>query len=240
MPDSDAPVPVPMSISMPVSDETESKLRDKVILVVGGSGGLGTALVEGLRARGAKVLTSGRNPTSGADILLDIRDCDAGALVVTAVSGGPGRLDGVINASGVVAFGSLEDTSDVVIEELFMTNVMGPMWLMRRLLPLLTESRGFMVMISGVVAETPMPQMAAYSASKAALAAAATALRRELRRAKVRVIDARPPHTETGLATRPLSGTAPAMAEGLAPQQVAERILQAIENGEDDLSSAGF
>jgi cyclic-di-GMP-binding biofilm dispersal mediator protein len=72
------------------------------------------------------------------------------------------------------------------------------------------------------------------------LAAAATALRRELRRAKVRVIDARPPHTETGLATRPLSGTAPAMAEGLAPQQVAERILQAIENGEDDLSSAGF
>lgn len=230
MPDSD----------VPVSNETESKLRDKVILVIGGSGGLGTALVEGLRSRGAKVLTTSRNPTSGADISLDIRDCDAGDLVVTAVVQGPGRLDGVINASGVVAFGSLEDTSDVVIEELFMTNVMGPMWLMRRLLPLLTESRGFVVMISGVVAETPMPQMAAYSASKAALAAALTALRRELRRAKVRVIDARPPHTETGLATRPLSGSAPAMAEGLAPQQVAERILQAIENGEDDLGSAGF
>jgi short-subunit dehydrogenase len=211
-------------------------LADKVVLVIGASGGLGQALVNGLTARGATVLTAGRS----GEIHLDIRDCDAGDLIVQAINSGPGRLDGVINASGVVAFGSLEDTSDVVIEELFMTNVMGPLWMLRRLLPLLSESRGFMVMISGVVAETPMPQMAAYSASKAALAGAMTALRRELRRAKVRVIDARPPHTETGLATRPLSGTAPAMAEGLSPRQVAERIVAAIENGEDDLGSGAF
>ena len=211
-------------------------LTDKVVLVIGASGGLGQALVNGLTARGATVLTAGRS----GEIHLDIRDCDAGDLIVQAINTGPGRLDGVINASGVVAFGSLADTSDVVIEELFMTNVMGPLWMLRRLLPLLSESRGFMVMISGVVAETPMPQMAAYSASKAALAGAMTALRRELRRAKVRVIDARPPHTETGLATRPLSGTAPVMAEGLSPQQVAERIVAAIENGEDDLGSGAF
>jgi short-subunit dehydrogenase len=211
-------------------------LTDKVVLVIGASGGLGQALVNSLSGRGATVLTAGRS----GEIHLDIRDCDAGDLIVQAINTGPGRLDGVINASGVVAFGSLEDTSDVVIEELFMTNVMGPLWMLRRLLPLLSESRGFMVMISGVVAETPMPQMAAYSASKAALAGAMTALRRELRRAKVRVIDARPPHTETGLATRPLSGTAPAMAEGLSPRQVAERIVAAIENGEDDLGSGAF
>jgi cyclic-di-GMP-binding biofilm dispersal mediator protein len=213
-----------------------TSLNDKVILVVGASGGLGTALVEGLRLRGATVLTASRS----GEIAIDIRDCDAGDLVTQAIASGPGRLDGVINASGVVAFGALTDTSDVVIEELFMTNVMGPLWLTRRLLPLLTETQGFLVMISGLVAETPMPQMVAYSASKAALASAVTALRRELRRARVRVIDARPPHTETGLATRPLSGEAPKMAEGLTPTHVAERILAAIESGQDDLGSADF
>jgi short-subunit dehydrogenase len=213
-----------------------TSLNDKVILVVGASGGLGTAVVTGLRSRGATVLTAGRSD----EIRIDIRDCDAGDAIAQAILTGPGRLDGVINASGVVAFGSLEDTPDVVIEELFLTNVMGPLWMMRRLLPLLTETRGFAVMISGLVAETPMPQMVAYSASKAALAGAVTALRRELRRAKVRVIDARPPHTETGLATRPLSGSAPTMAAGLTPEQVANRILDAIENGEDDLGSQDF
>jgi cyclic-di-GMP-binding biofilm dispersal mediator protein len=211
-------------------------LNGKVILVVGASGGLGTALVESLKLRGASVLTAGRS----GEIHIDIRDCDAGDVITEAIATANGHLDGVINATGVVAFGSLAETSDVVIEELFMTNVMGPLWLTRRVLPLLTESQGFLVMISGLVAETPMPQMAAYSASKSALAGAVTALRRELRRSKVRVIDARPPHTETGLATRPLSGTAPTMAEGLTPTRVAERIVTAIETGQDDISSADF
>ncbi len=46
------------------------------------------------------------------------------------------------------------------------------------------------------------------------------------------MIDARPPHTETGLATRPLAGVAPKMADGLAPRVVAERIVVAVERGE--------
>ncbi len=58
------------------------------------------------------------------------------------------------------------------------------------------------------------------------------AVRREFRRMKVTVIDVRPPHTETGLATRPLAGSAPTMPPGLAPDAVAERIAQAIEQGE--------
>ena len=61
-------------------------------------------------------------------------------------------------------------------------------------------------------------------------AAAFEAIRRELRRVKVQVIDVRPPHTETGLATRPLAGAAPKMPEGLSPRAVAERIVDAIEH----------
>jgi NAD(P)-dependent dehydrogenase (short-subunit alcohol dehydrogenase family) len=63
----------------------------------------------------------------------------------------------------------LTDTDDVVLEELFLTNVLGPLWLIKRVVPALAMTRGFFVNISAVVAETPMPGMVAYPASKAAL-----------------------------------------------------------------------
>jgi cyclic-di-GMP-binding biofilm dispersal mediator protein len=91
-----------------------------------------------------------------------------------------------------------------------------------------------------VVAEQPLMGMSAYAASKAALTAADRALARELRRDGVLVCDARPPHTETGLASRPLAGTAPRLPQGLDPAQVAERIVQGIEANETEIPSTSF
>ena len=82
--------------------------------------------------------------------------------------------------------------------------------------------------------------MAAYSASKAAAWAAMSAAARELRRRRIDVIDARPPHTETGLATRPLAGVAPKMPQGLTPDEVASRIVAAVVAGERDLPAESF
>ena len=82
--------------------------------------------------------------------------------------------------------------------------------------------------------------MAAYAASKAALTAADRALARELRRSGVDVIDVRPPHTETGLAGRPLAGTAPRLPTGLDPDAVAGRVLDAIEAGRAELAATDF
>jgi cyclic-di-GMP-binding biofilm dispersal mediator protein len=217
---------------------TPRDLTGAVVAVIGGAGGgLGRPIADELRARGAVVVTTGR--TSG-DVHLDLRDADAGDRLVEHVRATHGRLDGVVDAAGIVAFGDLADTDDVVVEELFLTNVMGPLWLARRVTPMLAESGGFLAVVSAVVAETPLPGMAAYSAAKAALSAAVTALRRELRRAGVTVIDARPPHTETGLATRPLAGTAPRLPQGLDPTDVARRIVDAIAAGETDLPSTAF
>jgi cyclic-di-GMP-binding biofilm dispersal mediator protein len=50
----------------------------------------------------------------------------------------------------------------------------------------------------------------------------------------------RPPHTETGLATRPLAGTAPRLPEGLDPEVVAARVVAAIEAGEREVPAANF
>jgi cyclic-di-GMP-binding biofilm dispersal mediator protein len=91
-----------------------------------------------------------------------------------------------------------------------------------------------------VIAEQNLPGMAAYGASKAAVRSFDEALAREARRSKIRVIDARPPHTETGLADRPIEGTSPKMPDGLAPAHVATVICDALEQGLDDLPSSAF
>jgi cyclic-di-GMP-binding biofilm dispersal mediator protein len=215
-------------------------LNGAVVAVVGATGGLGRELVAALTHRGATVVRCNRSGGPDSDLTIDLRDSRAGDLVVEYATAAHGRLDGVVVAAGIVAFGDLVDTDDVVIEELFLTNAMGPMWLAKHVAPALQASQGFFVNLSGVVAESPMPGMAAYSASKAAAAAATEAVRREFRRMKVAVVDVRPPHTETGLATRPLAGEAPKMPVGLEPSAVAERIVTAIEQGDSAVASTDF
>lgn len=176
---------------------------------------------------------------SGARTALDLRSPEACAAAVAAAVTNCGRLDVVINAVGVVAFGPVDELSTDTMEELFLTNTFVPIMLARAALPVVS-SGGAIVNISGVIAETNLPGMAAYGASKAALRSFDQALSREARRRSVRVLDARPPHTETGLADRPLAGTAPRMPAGLAPEHVAKVICDALERGDSDLPSSAF
>ncbi len=216
--------------------------------VVGASGGLGSAVCAELTARGATVVACGPHPeriaaagvAAAAVVELDLRDPSAGDALVAAVADLGGRLDGLVNAAGVVAFGDLVDTDDAVIEELFLTDVVGPLWLLKRVVPLLSESKGFVVQLSAVVAEQPMAGMAAYSSAKAALTAADTALTRELRRKGITVCDVRPPHTETGLADRPIAGEAPRLKEGLSPSTVATAVVDAIAAGATEVPAVTF
>lgn len=216
------------------------------IAVVGATGALGSLVAAELERRGARLLVVGRDAErlaalgTGVPVVADLGDAGAGDAVAAAAREHLGGLDGLVNAAGVVAFGTLAETPDEVVEELFLTNVVGPLFLLRRVVPLLEESQGFVLQLSAVVAERPMPRMAAYSASKAALSAVATALRTELRRSRVDVYDVRPPHTETGLADRPLSGEAPGLPTGLDPADVARRIVDALAAGEHDLGADAF
>lgn len=225
---------------------TPRELSGARIAVVGATGALGSLVAAELERRGARLLLVGRDAErlaalgTGVPVVADLGDATAGDAVVTAAREHLGGLDGLVNAAGVVAFGTLVDTPDEVVEELFLTNVVGPLFLLRRVLPLLEESGGFVLNLSAVVAEKPMPGMAAYSASKAALSAVATSLRTELRRSRVGVVDVRPPHTETGLAGRPLSGAAPRLPAGLVPADVARRVVDGLAAGETDIAAADF
>ena len=225
----------------------ERSLEGASVVVTGASGGISRHIAKQLAESGARLTLAARDRNAleslGIDatvVSADLRDAEAGRTIVAAALAANKTLDGLVNAAGVVAFGSLVDTADEVIEDLFLTNVLGPLWLMRAAIPALTESRGFIANISAVVAEQPLAGMAAYAASKAALTAADRALTRELRAAGITVTDARPPHTETGLADRPISGIAPRLREGLRPEDVARRIVTAIIVGEREIPADAF
>jgi cyclic-di-GMP-binding biofilm dispersal mediator protein len=224
-----------------------AELRDSSILVVGASGGLGASIALALAAGGARLTLAGRDAgrlndigISGASILtVELTDADAGRSLVNAVIDQQGRLDGVVFSAGLVAFGPVTDLDDEVVEKLLLLNYLAPLRLTRAALAVLPPG-GFIVNISAVVAETPVANMSAYTASKAALTAFDAAARTEGRRKKIRIIDARPPHTETGLAFRPIAGHAPKLPTGLTPTTVARRIVRAIVDDELDLPSSAF
>lgn len=211
------------------------------VVVVGATGVLGARIAAHFAAAGARVSAVVRNHErlDGASVsqyaLADVTDHAALKMAFASVA----PFDGVVNATGVVAFGSVADLDDVTLAQLFAVNAIAPIVMLRESSPHITDG-GFFVNLSGVVATQPVAGMAAYSASKAAAWAAMTAAARELRRRRIDVIDARPPHTETGLATRPLAGTAPKMPEGLMPDAVAARIVTAVATGERDLPTEAF
>lgn len=221
-------------------------MTDRSVLVAGATGGLGSAIAGLLAERGATLTLVSRRQerldqleVEGHRLALDLRDPASCQRAVDAAVGHAGRLDVVVNAVGLVAFGPVADLSLDTMEELFLTNTFLPIMLARAALPVLAEG-GAIVNISGVIAEQNLPNMAAYGASKAAVRSFDEALAREARRQKVRVIDARPPHTETGLATRPIAGEAPRMPNGKDPADVAATIVDAILGDATDLPSSAF
>ncbi|GAA0957285.1 SDR family NAD(P)-dependent oxidoreductase [Frigoribacterium faeni] len=223
-------------------------LTDAVVLVLGASGGLGSRIAAMLDDEGAIVVRAARRPESlsGPDAYLaDLRTEQGAASLVAAALQAHGRLDGVVVAAGVVAFGPAAEVSDATLAELLEVNLVGPIRVLRDAADALAASADagrepFVVTISGVVSESPTAGMAAYSASKAGLAAFVSATAREYRRRGIRVLDARPGHTDTGLATRAVAGSAPAFGTALDPDDVAARIVRAVVDGEKDLPSSAF
>lgn len=224
-------------------------LRGAHVLVVGATGVLGTEICRALAAEGAQLTLSGRTEEKLERLADELGDAAVGRVAADlGTPGGPPRiaaavygreLDGVVFASGVVAFGPAVEVDDDVLDELVLVNLLGWMRLMREIAPRLGEG-SFVAQISAVVAERPTAGMAAYSVTKAGLSAYGKALTLELRKQGVRVVDARPPHTETGLADRPIAGEAPKLPQGKDPAEVAARIVTALREGERDLPSSAF
>lgn len=230
-----------------------SQLQGKNILVIGANGAFGAAISEQLIDHGARVLGTARSAESSvrlssnlaARLLLDLEQSNSIQILADYLLGQPESIDGIVLAAGLVGFGSIAETPVGQVERLMRVNALGQIELVQSLLPklldsVLTEREPFVVSISGVIAESPMAGLAAYSASKSALFGFAQAAAKELRKSRIRWMDARPGHTESGLATRAIFGTAPNFGTGHSVDHVVERIIEGILSDERDLPSTAF
>jgi cyclic-di-GMP-binding biofilm dispersal mediator protein len=238
----------------PGEDPGTGALVGRPVLVTGATGGLGRRVAAGLAAAGAPLTLVARDGArldevagvgAASRVAVDLTLPDGPARAVEAALEAHGSLAGIVHAAGVVAFGPVTEVDDDVLDELFLINALAPLRLIRAGAPALREAAAahgdaFVVTFSGVVAERPQKGMAAYSASKAASWALAAAAGDELRRSRIRVVDVRPPHTETGLATRPVAGEAPRLPQGLDPDRVAARVVRAVLDGEREVPADSF
>jgi cyclic-di-GMP-binding biofilm dispersal mediator protein len=208
---------------------------------------MGQPLAAALTARGAILALAGRDARRlgdlGVDVgrtfAFDLADAAASQPLIGGAAGALGGLDGVICCAGAVAFGPLDEIPIDILHEIVAVDLVGPLLLARAAIPALPRG-GFVLNISGIVAEIPTAGLVSYSAAKAGISAGFRALAREVRPRGISVIDARPPHTETGLAGRPLHGEPPKMRPGLDPGTVAERLVRAIEYDERDVPASSF
>jgi cyclic-di-GMP-binding biofilm dispersal mediator protein len=226
-----------------------TSLTNASVLVIGAAGGIGQSLCAGLRQAGATVIGTSRDAAklpylaaiTSSQRVLDLADGDSIAAFLDEIEADNVALIGILVAAGVVGFGNAVDVPAAGFDRMMAINATGPIHVLSALSPIVGESGdGFIVTLSGMIAETPMAGLTAYSASKAALHAFSVAAGREFRRIGVRFIDARPGHTESGLATRALFGEAPNFGAGLTTEAVADRIIAAILNDEKDLPSSAF
>jgi NAD(P)-dependent dehydrogenase (short-subunit alcohol dehydrogenase family) len=220
------------------------ELRGTRALVVGATGGIGGAVARALVEAGAQLVVAGRDParlaavaaaTGARAVAADLSEPTAADQAIGEAVAMLGGLDLVVCCVGGVAFGPVSELDDAAMTAVFAANVFGPIRLARAAVPALAPG-GVMATISGVVADHPTAGMAAYSATKAAITAFDRALAQEVRRSGVRVLDVRPPRTETGLAERPLAGVAPKLAPGRDADAVAAAILDALVRDADEVA----
>lgn len=205
-------------------------------VVLGATGGFGAEIARSLVAQGAVLAVHGRNTgrlqaisaeVGGHPVAGDLTEPGVPDAVMDEAAQALGGLDVVVMSAGAVAFGPVAELEEAVLRQVIELDLVAPI-LVARAATRHVGKDGVIAQVSAVVADQPMAGLAAYSAAKAGLTAFDTAFRREMRRAGVRVLDARPPHMETGLATRPLAGEPPGLGQGRDPREVADELVAVI------------
>ena len=181
--------------------------NSQVVMITGGSTGIGAAAALGFAKAGSQVLITGRNEASLREsaarhenisyVVADVSRSEDVARSIDEVKRRYGRLDVLVNNAGVWGIAPLAYASSEHIRETFEINVVGPIETTRQALPLLRESKGAIVNVSSIAADNPMPNMSVYSASNAAILALTRAWARELAADGIRVNAVSPGPVET-------------------------------------------
>jgi NAD(P)-dependent dehydrogenase (short-subunit alcohol dehydrogenase family) len=142
-----------------------SEFAGKVALVTGAAGGIGGATAERLERGGAEV------------IRVDVEQADVtDAAQVEALFAGLGRLDVLVTCAGIQRYGTVEETSEALWDEVMNVNLKSAFLCSKAAIPLLRVNGGAIVIVSSTQAHAAQPGAAAYVTSKGALNALTRAM----------------------------------------------------------------
>src|ERR1051326_416681 len=188
-------------------------LYDKVVLITGGSRGLGLVLARHVCAHGGNVAIIARDPDElmraktdlvprGGKVLMvecDLLDADQIQSAVRKIIDRFGKIDILINNAGVIEVGPIENMTPEDFEQAMRLHFWAPFELISQIVP---EMRiwggGRIVNISSIGGKVAVPHMAPYSASKFALTGLSDALRAEFARDNIHVTTVAPGMMRTG------------------------------------------
>lgn len=178
----------------------------KVVLITGGSSGIGKSVGEFLHQKGFVVYGTSRNPERVEDsvfplVALDVRNAESIKNAVAEVIAKSGRLDIVINNAGVGITGPLEEIPAEEIKNNFETNLFGPIEVMKAVLPQMrTQKSGLIINVTSIAGYMGLPYRSVYSASKGALELITEALRMETKSFGIQITNVAPGDFATNIA----------------------------------------
>jgi NAD(P)-dependent dehydrogenase (short-subunit alcohol dehydrogenase family) len=236
-------------------------LRDKVVLVTGGSRGLGLEISRALVAKGAKVVLCARSSDQLSKAKAELRNLGGNVISFTAditdrnhVNGlikktieHFGRLDVLINNAGTIQVGPMENMTIEDYEKAMQTNFWGPLYCIYALLPHFIERKqGRIINITSIGGKIALPHLLPYTASKFALVGLSEGLHAELKKHNIYVTTVVPHLMRTGsprnitvkgdheaeYAWFKLSDSLPGMSQDAS--EAANHVIKAIEYGDTE------
>jgi short-subunit dehydrogenase len=225
-----------------------SFFKDKVVVVTGGTEGIGRAIIDALIRLGARISTCGRNhdklynlQIQYANVLLHAVTCDVSneqdcRKFIDSTVKTFGGIDILINNAGISMRALVQDADVEVIRKVMSVNFYGAVYCTKFALPSIIERKGSIVGVSSIAGYRGLPGRSAYSASKFALQGWLEALRIELFDTGVNVMWVCPGFTASNIRNAALDKEGNPQGESLMDEsnmmpatECAEYIIHAIE-----------
>ena len=215
-------------------------MKDKVVIITGGSSGIGKALAEKFGSEGSKIMITGRNED---ELTKTVQELQKKNIVVTGFRADVSReednqkmaaetirqygtIDILINNAGISMRALFSEVDLDVVKKVMDINFYGVLYATKYCLPEITKNKGSVIGISSIAGFRGLPGRTGYSASKFALNGFLEVLRTELLKTGVHVLTACPGFTASNIRKRSL--TKDGSAQGESPR-VEEKMMTSEE-----------
>ncbi len=184
-------------------------VKDKTVFITGANRGLGKALALGFKKAGAVVIGTGRNADSISwmddagikGVILDVREKKQVHAVIRDAGLETGRLDCLINNSGITAKTPMSQVKENEIDDLIATNLKGLIHTSQAFYDVQKNKGGSIINIASILGHSIIPATGSYCASKGAVIQITRSMAVEWARKKIRVNAICPGFFETGMAS---------------------------------------